>query len=119
MWKHVVAQPASAREGLQTFVAGRGDVFLAYENEAIFAQQHNQPVQFVIPKATILIENPIAVTTTTKHAQQAQAVLTVLRTKPARRTFAPNAYRPRTPSWTPGPRLPRRRPRLTFKSGGR
>src|SRR6478735_2842395 len=41
MWKHVVAQPASAREGLQTFLAGRGDVFLAYENEAIFAQKHN------------------------------------------------------------------------------
>src|SRR6266536_3767275 len=45
MWKHVVAQPASAREGLQTFLAGRGDVFLAYENEALFAQQHNQQVQ--------------------------------------------------------------------------
>src|SRR3954454_11623977 len=29
MWKHVVAAPSSAREGLQTFLAGRGDVFLA------------------------------------------------------------------------------------------
>src|SRR2546423_6779340 len=36
LWKHVVSQPTSAREGLQTFLAGRGDVFLAYENEAIF-----------------------------------------------------------------------------------
>src|SRR3954451_22072682 len=53
MWKHVVAAPSSAREGLQTFLAGRGDVFLAYENEAVFAQKHGQPVQFVIPKATI------------------------------------------------------------------
>src|SRR5437763_5392295 len=81
MWKHVVAQPASAREGLQTFLAGRGDVFLAYENEALFAQQHNQPVQFLIPKATILIENPIAITTTSKHKPQAQAFLKFLRTK--------------------------------------
>jgi sulfate/thiosulfate-binding protein len=64
LWKHVVAQPTSAREGLQTFLAGRGDVFLAYENEAVFAQKKGQPVQFVIPKATILIENPIAVTST-------------------------------------------------------
>src|SRR5437588_7906630 len=50
LWKHVVAQPASAREGLQTFLSGRGDVFLAYENEALFAQKKGQPVQFVIPK---------------------------------------------------------------------
>jgi sulfate transport system substrate-binding protein len=45
--------------GLQTFLAGPWRRLLAYENEAIFAQKHNQPVQFVIPKATILIENPI------------------------------------------------------------
>src|SRR5206468_932059 len=38
MWKHVVAQPASAREGLQTFLAGRGEVFRAYEKEASDAQ---------------------------------------------------------------------------------
>src|SRR6059058_5022188 len=94
MWKHVVAQPASAREGLQTFLAGRGDVFLAYENEALFAQKKGQPVQFVIPKATILIENPIAVATTSKHKAEANAFLKFLRTKPAQRIFAQNGYRP-------------------------
>ena len=73
LWKHVVAQPTSAREGLQTFLAGRGDVFLAYENEALFAQQKGQQVQFVIPKATILIENPIAVPSTSKHQAEAKA----------------------------------------------
>src|SRR3954449_3038053 len=98
MWKHVVAQPASAREGLQTFLAGRGDVFLAYENEALFAQQKGQPVQFVIPKATILIENPIAVTSTSKHRQQAQAFVSFLRTKGAQKIFAQNGYRPVVPS---------------------
>src|SRR4029450_3513380 len=30
LFKHVVAQPSSAREALQTFLAGRGDVRLAY-----------------------------------------------------------------------------------------
>src|SRR5256886_16854777 len=75
LWKHVVAQPTSAREGLQTFLAGRGDVFLAYENEALFGQKKGQPGQFVIPKATILIENPIAVTTTSQHKPQARAFL--------------------------------------------
>src|SRR5256886_15421097 len=75
LWKHVVAQPTSAREGLQTFLSGRGDAFLAYEHEALFAQKKGQPVQFVIPKATILIENPIAVTTTSQHKPQARAFL--------------------------------------------
>src|SRR3989454_9463635 len=94
LWKHVVAQPTSAREGLQTFVSGRGDVFLAYENEALFAQKKGQPVQFVIPKATILIENPIAVTTTSQHKAEANAFLKFLRTEPAQRIFAENGYRP-------------------------
>src|SRR5207253_10289504 len=94
MWKHVVAQPASAREGLATFLAGRGDVFLAYENEALFAQKKGQPVQFVIPKATILIENPIAVTSTSSHKTEARAFLTFLHTRPAQRIFAENGYRP-------------------------
>ena len=94
LWKHVVAQPTSAREGLQTFLAGRGDVFLAYENEARFAQQKGQQVQFVIPKATILIENPIAVTSTSKHQAEAKAFLKFLRTTPAQEIFAQNGYRP-------------------------
>jgi sulfate transport system substrate-binding protein len=94
MWKHVVAQPTSAREGLQTFLAGRGDVFLGYENEALFAQKKGQPVQFVIPKATILIENPIAVTANSGHKTEAKAFLSFLRTEAAQRIFAENGYRP-------------------------
>src|SRR6266496_4969393 len=88
MWKHVVAQPSSAREGLQTFLAGRGDVFLAYENEALFAQKKGQPVPFVIPTATILIENPIAVTATSKHQTEAKTFLKFLRMLDAQKIFA-------------------------------
>ena len=118
MWKHVVAQPASAREGLQTFLAGRGDVFLAYENEALFAQKKGQPVQFVIPKATILIENPIAVTSTSKHKPQAQAFLNFLRTKPAQRIFAENGYRPLVKGVTQGLNFPNRPQLFTIKYVG-
>jgi sulfate transport system substrate-binding protein len=118
MWKHVVAQPASAREGLQTFLAGRGDVFLAYENEALFAQKKGQPVQFVIPKATILIENPIAVTSTSKHKPQAQAFLNYLRTKPAQRIFAENGYRPVVKGVTQGLNFPNRPQLFTIKYVG-
>jgi len=118
MWKHVVAAPASAREGLQTFLAGRGDVFLAYENEAIFAQKHGQPVQFVIPKATILIENPIAVTSGSQHKQQAQAFIKFLRTKPAQRIFAENGYRPIIKGVTQGLSFPVRPQLFTIKYVG-
>ena len=118
MWKHVVAQPASAREGLQTFLAGRGDVFLAYENEALFAQQKGQSVQFVIPKATILIENPIAVTSTSTHKPQAKAFLKYLRTKPAQRIFAQNGYRPVIKGVTQGLNFPNRPQLFTIKYVG-
>ena len=56
-------QDKSAREALQTFVGGKGDVLLAYENEAIAAQQAGEDIDYVIPDETILIENPVAVTT--------------------------------------------------------
>jgi sulfate/thiosulfate transport system substrate-binding protein len=115
LWKHVVAQPTSAREGLQTFLAGRGDVFLAYENEALFAQKKGQNVQFVIPKATILIENPIAVTSTSKHKTEARAFLKYLRTKPAQRILAENGYRPVIKGATQGLNFPQRPQLFTIK----
>lgn len=38
---------------------------LAYGNEAIFAHQKNQSIHYVVPPATLLIENPAAATATT------------------------------------------------------
>jgi sulfate transport system substrate-binding protein len=94
LYDHVVSQDKSARESLQTFMAGRGDVLLAYENEAIFAQKRNQPLDYVIPKATITIENPIAVTRNSGNKATANAFLRFLRTKPAQLVFGENGYRP-------------------------
>jgi sulfate/thiosulfate transport system substrate-binding protein len=118
LWKHVVAQPTSAREGLQTFLAGRGDVFLAYENEALFAKQKGQPVQFVIPKATILIENPIAVPSTSKHKTEANAFLKFLRTPAAQKIFAQNGYRPVVSAAARGFSFPTRPQLFTIKYVG-
>ena len=118
LWKHVVAQPTSAREGLQTFLAGRGDVFLAYENEALFAQQKGQQVQFVIPKATILIENPIAVPSSSKHQAVAKAFVKFLRTTPAQKIFAQNGYRPVVSAAARGFNFPSRPQLFTIKYVG-
>jgi sulfate transport system substrate-binding protein len=94
LYDHVVSQDKSAREALQTFLAGRGDVLLSYENEAIFAQNHDQSLDYVIPKATIQIANPIAVVKTSKNKTTARAFVNFLRTKPAQVIFGENGYRP-------------------------
>jgi sulfate/thiosulfate transport system substrate-binding protein len=94
LYDHVVSQDKSAREALQTFLAGRGDALLSYENEAIFAQKHDQPIDYVMPKATIQIANPIAVVRTSTNQTTAHAFVKFLRTKPAQVIFAQNGYRP-------------------------
>ena len=102
LYRHIVSQDKSAREALQTFLAGRGDVLLAYENEAIFANQNNQELPYVIPKATIRIENPIAVASNSKNKTAANAFVRYLRTTAAQKIFAENGYRPVVPAAAKG-----------------
>jgi sulfate transport system substrate-binding protein len=94
LFKHVVSQDTSARNALQTFLAGRGDVLLTYENEAILAQQQNRPVFFVIPKATIQIENPLAVVSKSKNKAAALAFYRYLYSPEGQKLFAETGYRP-------------------------
>jgi sulfate/thiosulfate-binding protein len=61
LFHHVVSQDSSARTALQTFLAGRGDALLDYENEAISYEKKDASIEYVVPNATILIENPVAV----------------------------------------------------------
>ena len=92
--EHVPVQDKSAREALQTFAGGKGDVMLAYENEAIFAQQAGQALEYVVPEQTILIENPAAVVNTGESPEAAQAFLDYLYTPEAQAVFASKGYRP-------------------------
>jgi sulfate/thiosulfate-binding protein len=94
LFKNVPVQDDSARKALTTFTGGKGDVLLAYENEAIFAQQKGEAIDYVIPDQTILIESPAAVTKTSKHPTEAKAFLDYLYTPAAQRIFADNGYRP-------------------------
>jgi sulfate/thiosulfate-binding protein len=92
LFKHVSVQDKSARESLQTFTGGKGDVLLAYENEAILAQEKGEELDYVVPQQTILIENPVAVT---KDApEQAAAFLDYIRSPEAQRVFGKAGYRP-------------------------
>jgi sulfate/thiosulfate transport system substrate-binding protein len=91
---HVAVQPASGREAMTTFVGGRGDVLISYENEAITAQQAGQSVDYIIPDSTILIENPIAVVRTSRNQAAAQAFVDYLRSPDGQRVWARAGYRP-------------------------
>ncbi len=90
----MVVQDDSARKSLQTFTSGKGDVLLGYENEAIFAQQNNQPIDYVVPSSTLLMENPAAVTASTMYPAQVKAFLDFVYTPAAQEIFAKNGYRP-------------------------
>jgi sulfate transport system substrate-binding protein len=94
LFQHVAVQDTSSRNALQTFANGKGDVLISYQNEAVFAQQHGQALDYVVPDGNVLIQNPVAVTTKTKYPEQAKAFLAYLRTPAAQRIFADAGYRP-------------------------
>ena len=94
LFDHISVQDKSGRESLQTFISGKGDVMLAYENEAILAQRNGADVDYIVPDQTILIENPVAVVSSSPHQQQARAFVDFLRTPQAQAIFAAHGYRP-------------------------
>ena len=77
----------SARESLQTFSSGKGDVLLGYENEAILAQQQGEELDYIVPDETLLIENPVAVVNESEDPELAQAFVDFLYTPEAQEIF--------------------------------
>ncbi len=87
-------QDASARDALQTFVGGKGDVLLAYENEALQAQAAGEEVEYTIPDETLLIETPFAVSEESDDPEAAQAFSDFLYSDEGQELFAQGGYRP-------------------------
>jgi sulfate transport system substrate-binding protein len=97
-----VVQGASASAEFQSFLAdetaNKGDVFLDYEDDAIQAKRAHQPVDYVIPKQTILIENPIGLTQTGQNSPAAQAFENFLLSPQGQAQWARLGYRPVLPA---------------------
>jgi sulfate/thiosulfate-binding protein len=93
MFKNVVSLDTSGRNATNTFVAGRGDVFITYENEARLAK-----LQYVIPRQTLLIEAPIAVIKNSENREAANTFIRFTKTAAAQRIFAEYGFRPLLPS---------------------
>jgi sulfate transport system substrate-binding protein len=90
--KNVSVQDSAASAALQTFVSGKGDVLLDYESDAIAAQKAGDKIQYIIPKQTLLIQTPIAVTT--KAPAQAKAFLAYQWSAAGQTIWAQQGYRP-------------------------
>jgi sulfate/thiosulfate transport system substrate-binding protein len=92
--KNVSVQDSSGSAARQTFTSGKGDVLISYESEAISAVKAGDAVQYIVPKQTILIETPIAVTSTSSHKAQAQAFVNWLWSPAGQTIWAKQGYRP-------------------------
>jgi sulfate transport system substrate-binding protein len=94
-YKNVVSMPASGRDATTAFVNGTGDVLISYENEAILARQQNQPLDYIVPDDTFLIENPAAVTKSAPP--QATAFLNYVLSPAGQKLFVQSGFRPVVP----------------------
>ncbi len=90
--KNVSVQPSSASSALQTFTSGKGDALIDYESDAISAVKAGDAVQYIIPKQTLLIQTPVAVTS--KAPAAASAFVNWLFSPAAQTIWAKSGYRP-------------------------
>jgi sulfate transport system substrate-binding protein len=100
--RNVSIMDRGARESITTFEKGVGDVAITYENEVLVARQAGQNYDFVVPRSTILIENPVALIdkNVDKHGvrEAAQEFVKFLFTEEAQRGYAKYGLRPVVPT---------------------
>jgi sulfate transport system substrate-binding protein len=89
---NVTVMDKGARESITNYEKGVGDLAITYENEVLVGQKAGQTYELVIPRSTILIENPVAVIDAyvDKHGTRlvAEAFVEFLLTKEAQEIFA-------------------------------
>jgi sulfate transport system substrate-binding protein len=95
--KNITVMDKGARESITNYEKGVGDVAITYENEVLVGQQGGQDYELVIPRSTILIENPVAVVDAyaDKHGtrEAAEAFVDFLFTQEAQEVFANHGLR--------------------------
>jgi len=98
VFRNVSILDKGARESITTYEKGIGDVAITYENEVLVGRQGGQTYDYVIPRSTILIENPIALVDkyADKHGvrQVAEAFINFLWEKESQRAYAKYGLRP-------------------------
>ena len=97
LFQHVVSQDTSGRNATNTFLAGKGDVLVTYESEALASRAAGQDLQYVIPRQTMLIQLPIAVLKSSSNKDVAQKFIRFTKSDTAQGLFAQNGFRPVNP----------------------
>jgi sulfate transport system substrate-binding protein len=96
--KNVKVMDKSGRASVTTFENGIGDALITYENEILLRIKEGREIDFVIPEATILIENPIALIdkNVDKHGSRAvaEAFVEFVLSSDSQRAFARYGFRP-------------------------
>ena len=100
--RNVSIMDKGARESIPNFEKGVGDAAITYESEVLVGRQAGQQYDYVIPRSTILIENPVALIDAyvDKHGvrQVAEGFINFLWTRDAQRVFAKYGLRPVEPA---------------------
>lgn len=92
--KNVVSEPASGSKALSAFIAGTGNVLLAYESDALNAFASGQKIQIVQPAQNLLIENPAALTTSGSGNAAAKSFYAFLFSKAGQQIWLNQHFRP-------------------------
>lgn len=98
---NVTVMDKGARESMINYERGVGDVAITYENEVLVGRKTGETYEYIVPRATILIENPVAVVDkyADKHGNRdlADAFVAFLTKPEAQRAFAAYGLRPVDP----------------------
>jgi sulfate/thiosulfate transport system substrate-binding protein len=91
-FNNVAALPGSGRDATNAFLQGSANVLISYENEAILARQSGEDFDYILPDATLKIENPGAVL---KDANpKAKAYLDFVLSPAGQEEFVKKGFRP-------------------------
>lgn len=101
VFRNVSILDKGARESITNYEKGVGDAAITYENEVLVGRQAGQTYEYIVPRSTILIENPVAIVdkNVDKHGvrEVAEAFVNFLWDKEAQRGYAKYGLRPTHP----------------------
>jgi len=96
---NVVNMDQSGRQSMANFAErATGDVVVTYENELLYRNKEHEPIPYVVPPATLLIESPAAVVATSVEShgsrEVAEAFVEFLTSDAGQRIVAEYGFRP-------------------------
>ncbi len=93
---HVASWNDSGRSATEAFLRGGGDALVCTESEAIAARAAGLPLDYLLPRTTLLVQDPAAVTVAAPA--RAARLLTFLHTAAGRRILSAAGFRPVDPA---------------------